>query len=173
MNNSKLYLITDVEGFTPQIGRLVSMMNYVRQTTLKEVTELTIGQLDHLLDEESNSIGALLSHIAAVEVSYQVATFGLDEGELERWKASLNLGERARREIRGHGIDYYLKLLEEVRRRTLEELARRDDDWLYEERPFWGGHPANNYFQWFHVIEDELNHRGQIRLLRKRLPASV
>ena len=24
--------------------------------------------------------------------------------------------------------------------------------------------PANNYFKWFHVFEDELNHRGQIRI---------
>ena len=39
-----------------------------------------------------------------------------------------------------------------------------------EETPFWGGQPANNYFKWFHVFEDEINHRGQIRWLCKRLP---
>jgi hypothetical protein len=30
--------------------------------------------------------------------------------------------------------------------------------------------PANNHFKWFHVFEDEINHRGQIRWLRARLP---
>ena len=45
------------------------------------------------------------------------------------------------------------------------------DAWLDAQTPFWGGKPANNYFKWFHVFEDELNHRGQIRWLRKRAEA--
>jgi uncharacterized damage-inducible protein DinB len=176
MRHNKLYLITDVDGFTPQIGRLVSMMNYVRHTTLEEVTNLTTDQLDYLLDEESNSIGALLSHIAAVEVSYQIITFedrGMNEEESKRWGVSLKLGTRARREIRGRSLDHYLKTLADVREKTLAELARRRDDWLYEETPFWEHRKANNYFKWFHVFEDELNHRGQIRLISKRLPEIV
>jgi C-terminal processing protease CtpA/Prc len=32
------------------------------------------------------------------------------------------------------------------------------------------GSEGNNYFCWFHVFEDEINHRGQIRLLAKQLP---
>ena len=173
MNPRHIYLITDISGFTPQIGRLVSMMNYARETTLQEASDLTMQQLDHLHDKDSNSIGALLSHIAAVEVAYQAATFenrGMNRSETGEWGAALKLGQRARREIRGHDLDYYLKALEGVRARTLLELARRDDDWLYEETPFWSGLPANNYFKWFHVFEDEINHRGQIRWLRKRLP---
>jgi hypothetical protein len=34
MNQDNLYLIGGVDGFTSQIGRLVSMMNSVRFTTL-------------------------------------------------------------------------------------------------------------------------------------------
>jgi uncharacterized damage-inducible protein DinB len=176
MNPKHIYLITDVSGLTPQIGRLVSMMNYARHTTLDEVSDLTARQLDHLHDKESNSIGALLRHIAAVEVVYQAATFegrGLSASEDREWGAALKLGPRARREIRGHDLDYYLTALENVRARTLAELSKRDDDWLYEETPFWDGLPANNYFKWFHVFEDEINHRGQIRWLRKRLPETL
>jgi uncharacterized damage-inducible protein DinB len=176
MYPKRIYLITDVSGFTPQIGRLVSMMNYARHTTLQEVDGLNARQLDYLHDQESNSIGALLKHIAAVEVAYQIATFddrGMNRSEAEEWSAALKLGSRARREIRGCHLDHYLTILEDVRARTLAELARRDDDWLYEETPFWGRLPANNYFKWFHVFEDEINHRGQIRWLRKRLPESL
>ena len=36
MNESRLFLIEDVPSFTPQISRLVSMMNYARYTTLSE-----------------------------------------------------------------------------------------------------------------------------------------
>ncbi len=176
MSQSRLYLIQDIPGFTPQISRLVSMMNYARWTTLAEVEDLSVAQLDHLHDESSNSIGALLRHIAAVEVTYQLATFEsrqMKEWEKKEWGAALKLGSRARREIKGYDIHDYLKVLEDVRAVTLAELARRDDEWLHEETPFWDRQPANNWFKWFHVFEDEINHRGQIRWLRKRLPEDI
>ena len=37
MSRGDLFLIGDLPGFTPQIGRLVSMMNYTRSTTLSAV----------------------------------------------------------------------------------------------------------------------------------------
>lgn len=171
MNVESLFLIGDVPGFTPQIGRLLSMMNYARHTTLAGVKGLSVEQLDYLHDAESNSIGALLLHIASVEVAYQADTFyarDLNEEEEREWGAALSLGERGRREIKGHELAYYAGRLNDVRAKTLSELARRDDAWLDEQTRFWGGRPANNYFKWFHVFEDELNHRGQIRWLRKR-----
>ena len=67
METDDLYLIGDRRGFTPQIGRLVSMMGYARHTLLEDVAGLSIDALDYLHDAERNSIGALLSHIAAVD----------------------------------------------------------------------------------------------------------
>jgi uncharacterized damage-inducible protein DinB len=171
MNERDLYLIGDIPGFTPQIGRLVSMMNYARHTTLSAVAGLGVGELDYLHDPESNSIGALLSHIAAAEVGYQAATFhvrDLNGEERQEWGAALDLGERARREIRGRELDYYLSRLEQVRATTLAELGRREDQWLEEQTSFGSGQRVNNYFKWFHVLGHELNHRGQIRWLRGR-----
>ena len=171
MKHSRLFVIGDLPGFTPQIGRLVSMMNYARWTTLEEVEGLGVEELDYLHDPQSNTVGALLMHIAAVEVSYQAATFesrDLTRKELEEWGAALKLGGRARREIRGHEVGYYLGALERVRTRTLAELGQRRDTWLDEEAPFWNNQPANNFFKWFHVFEDEINHRGQIRWILKR-----
>lgn len=167
------FLIQDLPGFTPQIGRLVVMMDYARLTTLSAVQGLTTGQLDHLHDTRSNTIGALLGHIAAVEAAYQVDTFegrNPDAEERKQWGTFLDLGKRARREIRGHPLEHYLGMLSAVREKTLAEFSRRTDDWLYTQSPFWGNQPANNYFKWFHVLEDEINHRGQIRWLCKRLP---
>jgi len=169
------YLVAPLPGFTPQVGRLVTMMLYARRTTLETVEGLTTEQLDYAHDAESNTIGALLAHVAAVEVSYQRGSFegrGLTREDAARWGAALALGERARRRIRGRPLASYLGDLEEVRAQTLGELARRDDAWLEQTTPFWNGLPANNYFMWFHVFEDEINHRGQMRWLRKRLPGS-
>ena len=173
MSQASPFVVGGAPGFTPEVGRLVAMMTYARRTTLQAVEGLTVAELDHLHDDGSNSIGALLAHIAAVEAAYQVITFeGRDFNgqERARWGATLELGARARREVRGQPLDHYVELLAEVRAATLREFARRDDRWLDEETPFWGGFAANNYFKWFHVFEDEINHRGQIRWLRKRLP---
>jgi uncharacterized damage-inducible protein DinB len=171
MDKSVSFLISDIPGFTPQISRLISMMNYTRYTTLSEVKGLGIEQLDFLHDSQSNSIGALLLHIAAVEIWYQADTFmsrELNAEEMLEWGAALDLGDQARREIRGNDLDYYVSRLEQARKQTLSELERQEDKWLEQQTPFWAGQPANNYFKWFHVMEDELSHRGQIRWLRKR-----
>jgi hypothetical protein len=53
--------------------------------------------------------------------------------------------------------------------KTLNFFAAANDEWLEHFTPYGWDHPANNYFKWFHVFEDELNHRGQIRMIKKRL----
>lgn len=165
-----LLLIKDIPGYSPQISRLVSMMNYARFTTLEAVKDLTQAELDFLLDGQSNSIGALLLHLAAVEYAYQVSTFekrDLNEEELSIWGPALELGKVGQEQIKGHDLEYYLHQLDQVRNRTLEFFKSVNDDWL--DTDFWYEKKANYYFMWFHVFEDELNHRGQIRLIRNRL----
>ncbi|MEF3305584.1 hypothetical protein [Paenibacillus sp. GYB003] len=93
-----------------------------------------------------------------------------DEMMREGWGAALDLGEQGRNEIKGRPLSDYLTILSEVRQKTLDGFKQRGDDWLFEQTPFWEGYPANNYFKWVHVFEDEINHRGQIRWIRKRLP---
>lgn len=53
-----------------------------------------------------------------------------------------------------------------VRERTLAELRHRDDSWLFEVGVM-GRNAANNYFKWFHVVEEELGHLAQIRLIKR------
>ena len=163
--------IEPIAGYSPTIGRLVGMLTYARSTTLAAVEGLTIAQLDHLHDAASNSIGALLAHIAAVERSYQVLTFEgrlLSPEESERWSTALKLGENGRRQLRGNPLEHYLEELTTARRVTLEALGTRDDAWL--ERSVSPAPRINAHWAWFHVAEDEINHRGQIRWLRSRLP---
>jgi len=161
-------------GYSPIIGRLVGMLTYARSTTLAAVDGLTIAQLDHLHDADSNSIGALLAHITAVERSYQVLTFEerlLSSDENDRLAAALKLGPLGRASLRDKPLADYLDELRVVRGATLEALAARDDDWL--ERSVAQAPRINAHWAWFHVLEDEINHRGQIRWLRGRLPKAV
>jgi uncharacterized damage-inducible protein DinB len=168
---SRTYRIESLPGYSPTIGMLVGMLTYARDTTLAAVAGLTMAQLDHLHDDASNSIGALLAHLAAVERSYQCLTFEdrmPNARELAAWHAPLTLGPEGRRAIRGQPLSHYLDDMADARRITLEQLAMRDDEWL--DRPVPAAAAMNAHFAWFHVAEDEINHRGQIRWLRARLP---
>ncbi|NOS85182.1 MAG: DUF664 domain-containing protein [Ignavibacteria bacterium] len=171
--NDEKFLITDIEGYTPQIGRLVSMMNYARRVTIDSVENLTPLQLDFLLDEKANSIGALLMHIASTDLFFRIFSFEkreLTAEEDKEWEAASYLGEPARERFKGNSVDHYLDVLKNERNKVLDKLRSVNDDWLNEEMPLWDNKPANNYFMWFHVFEDEINHRGQINLIRKRFP---
>jgi uncharacterized damage-inducible protein DinB len=150
------------------------MLTYVRTTTFAAVDGMTMKELDHLHDSQSNSIGALLAHIAAEERSYQVMTFedrSLSSEENTQWLAALKLEADARRVLRGYPLEHYLDDLKSLREVTLEGLATRDDEWL--ERSVTSAPKINVHWAWFHAAEDEINHRGQIRWLRKRLPTEA
>lgn len=165
------FRIEPLPGFAPTVGRLVGMLTYARQTLLAAVDGLSCEVLDHRHDDRANSIGALLAHVAAVEWWHQVLTFeGREPTAAEEAPrlAALDLGETGRRQLRGRGLEEYLEDLAAVRARTLSELARRDDAWL--EAPLAAAPEKNAHWAWFHVAEDEISHRGQIRWLRARLP---
>jgi uncharacterized damage-inducible protein DinB len=152
----------------------VGILGYARLTTLTAVEGLTIVQLDHLHDGSSNSIGALLAHIAVVERWYQILTFEERRPkalEQAAWEPALTLGAEGQRLLRGKPLEYYVNDLSAVRRLTLEGLAARDDAWF--ERTLSAAPAMNAHWAWFHVAEDEINHRGQIRWLRARLGSSA
>ena len=163
--------------FSPQIGTLISMLNWMRRVILFPVQGLTVAQLDYLHDEKANTIGSLLLHLAAIERYYQLHTFeekkwgDWDDTIKKRWDAAVDLGERARKEIKGNKLSFYLDNLKEVREHTLAELGKRDDAWLMKVIPNSGPAPMNNYCAWFHVCEHESNHNGQVKWLKARLPA--
>jgi uncharacterized damage-inducible protein DinB len=163
--------IEPIPGYCPTIGRLVCTLTYVRHTLIAAVNGLGQRELDHLHDASSNSIGALLAHAVAVERYYQLLTFEEREPspqEAANWSAALDLGEAGRRSLRGHGLQWHLEEMTTVRMATLAALATRDDAWL--EQPLARAPRMNAHWAWFHVAEDEINHRGQIRWLRPRLP---
>lgn len=82
--------------------------------------------------------------------------------------AALDLGAKAREQIRSRGAEYYLDALDRGRETTLSTLSKLDDAWL--ERPLVAMPDSNAHWAWFHVAEDEISHAGQIRWLRARLP---
>ena len=150
------------------------MMNYVRQVTLDSVKGLTIKELDFQIDKKSNSIGALLLHFASTKFFFQKLSFEerkLTKAENKKWEAAAKLGELGRKKIKGNKLEYYTSILKRSRNKTYKLLKEKDDNWLEKEVDY-GKYKANNFHLWFHVIEDEINHRGQINWIRKRIRTS-
>jgi uncharacterized damage-inducible protein DinB len=176
-NSDGLYIIGPKEGYAPQIGTLLSTMTMMRTWVINNVKDLTVEELDFQIDEQSNSIGGMLLHLAATERYYQLNTFdelewGTWNEEIKKeWDLPMNLGKKGREQIKGHEIGYYLSKLEEVREITKKEFAKRGDDWLNKTESFFEEQPTNNYCKWFHVCEHESNHNGQMKFIKKRLPS--
>ena len=172
-----IHIIGPKDGFSPQIGTLVSMMNWMRMTVLRSVKDMKKEELDYLHDPKSNTIGAMLLHLVATEIFYGANTFegqqDYNEAEKTKWSAAMNLGDEGRKKIKGNDLNYYLSILKETREKTVEEFKKRDDKWLMTVDPrFFGNQPTNNYCKWFHVCEHESNHNGQIKWIKSRLPGA-
>ena len=73
--DDSLNIIGPKEGYSPQIGTLVSMMAWLRLPVLSAVRGLTNKQLDFLPDDKANTIGAMLYHLAATDAFYHEHTF--------------------------------------------------------------------------------------------------
>lgn len=172
-----LFVIGPMEGYSPHIGTLVSMLNYNRQTIISTIKSLTMEQLDYLHDPKANTIAALALHLGAVDKFYQINTFEgrqeFSEGEKKEWNAAMNLGDEGRKNIKGKEAQYYIDRITEVRQKTLDEFKKKDDQWLLAIDPEWSKtRPLNTYWKWFHVCEHEANHRGQMTWIKSRLPGA-
>jgi hypothetical protein len=160
------------EGFTPYIGSLVSMLGWLSASVINYNKKLSVAQLDYIHDEDSNSIGSLIMHLAATEVIYQDMTFydleDFSKANKEKWGVAMDLGKPAQEKIKGNPLSYYKDALEQVRKATNDEMKKRDDKWLLSgETKDWNW---NNYCKWFHVAEHYANHRGQMTWYAKRMP---
>ena len=156
------------KGYSPQIGTTVSMLQDLKRRVTNSVQNLTIKETDFLLDENANRIGAMIFHLAATEKYYQLYTFenrGFNKEE-EMWKRALNLGGNARETLKNKPIKYYIDIWNKVRKKTLELLKTKDDDWFKSKV---NQSNMNNYWAWYHVMEHQANHMGQIRLIIKRI----
>ena len=178
-DDPQLSILGPRPGYTPQIGTFVSELTWMRDGNgiLAATKGLTQADLDYLVDPNSNTIGALMLHLAATEVYYGLNTFdGVAWGKWpdsvkKQWDPAMNLGKEGRDTIKGHDRDYYVNILAEVRAKTLANFKKKDDAWFLGGVEDWFG-PTNTFCKWFHVCEHEAHHSGQVAYLRKRLPGA-
>lgn len=138
-----------------------------RLFTLSIVRDASVGDLAAVPSAGKNSIGAVLSHLAAAEGLMRRVTTGQEPfpagTESERQAFGFVLDPLA-----GSDSGAYLEQLERSRQLTRELFAERDDAWLDTPRTFLRNQ-ANYHYYWLHLLLDEARHQGQIILLRKYL----
>ncbi|RMB57652.1 DinB family protein [Dokdonia sinensis] len=159
-------------GYSPQVGNLVSMLEDLKGRVTRSVQNLSQEETDFLLDDDANRIGAMIMHLAATEIYYQAYTFEgreMNKEELKKWGAAMDLGDKGRSALVGKPISYYLEEWDKVRAETLRLLKTTDDQWLTKNPE---QSSMNNHWAWYHVMEHQANHMGQIRLIAKRAKKS-
>jgi uncharacterized damage-inducible protein DinB len=161
--------IEPAPGYSPQIGIMVDMLEEIKDRISESVKDLDQPQTDFLFDEKANSIGAILMHLIATESYYRVETLEgrtWTEEEAEFWSPAGGLGSESREKYKGKPVKYYLGLWDEVRAKTLEGLKEKDDTWFASNIE----EGINYHWAWFHILEHQANHMGQIELVKNRIP---
>lgn len=161
--------LKSIEGYSPQIGLMVYMLEDLKDRITQQVKDLDQKQTDFLYDADANSIGALIMHLVSTESYYQIATLQEREwtdDELKGIGVAGELNEKVKNILKGKPIGYYLDLWDAVREKTLKELKAKDDNWFSSNIE----EGLNNHYIWYHVMEHSANHMGQIATIKNRLP---
>lgn len=163
------YKVTVTEGYSPQIGMMVNMLEDIKNRITEMTKDLDQTETDFLFDEKANSIGAIIMHLAAIESYTYVETLEnrhWTEEEALFWATTSDLSENTQEVMKGKPIQYYLEQWDKVRNKTLEGLKQKDDDWFASDID----EGMNYHWAWFHVMEHAAAHMGQINLVQNRLP---
>jgi len=145
------------------------MMDLNHQRLLEMMEDVTADQLDYSPDMDTiETIGSLLEHIAAVNWSWVLEDIDGQEMDYERFKYgfALRSSNKIGQQI-GKPKQYYLDKIEEVRDEILPRLRQFSDDDLQQE--FIADEVVNFTLEWlfFHLINHEAMHIGQISLLKR------
>lgn len=162
------YEIKPLEGYTPNIGVMVCMLEDLKNRITEQVKDLDQSQTDFLYDEDANSIGSLIMHLVSTEAYYQIETIEgrqFTEDEKARLGVAGGLNDETKKRLRGKPIQHYLDLWNEVRQKTLTGLKTKDDEWFASNIE----EGINYHWVWYHVMEHSANHMGQIATIKNRL----
>lgn len=163
------YEIKPSTEYAHDIGVMVAMLEDLKDRITEQVKDLDQTETDFMFDENANSIGALVMHLISTEAYYQIETLNERQWtaeEKERLGIAGGLNEESKNKLKGKPIQHYLDLWEEVRQNTLTGLKTKDDAWFASKVE----QGINYHWVWYHVMEHQANHMGQIALVKNRLP---
>ncbi|HQW95476.1 MAG TPA: DinB family protein [Saprospiraceae bacterium] len=153
------------------IEYLLGILKDTRTTTIMTVRNFSANQLDWQYKEGWNTIGCLLLHISAIEHYFRIVYVekrDLTEMENIELTPTLDMGGHIPSLIAGKEIDSYLNELTISRQKLLESFKQVNFETfskIFQSKDY--GSNSNLAWALFHMIEDEIYHRGQISMIKK------
>jgi len=153
------------------IDYLAGILEDARTTTLQRVEGVSVEELHWQYAEGWNTIGALLSHITAVEEYFRIEFIErrrLTAAEETQWMPGLEMGPHIPQLITGEPVEKYVERLAQSRTRMLQAIGSLTESAFKEKRDGYNPNTGCNLaWMLYHMAEDEVHHRGQISILRK------
>jgi len=159
------------ESADASIDYLIGILADARVTTLHRVENLSVEELHWQYAPGWNTIGALLSHIHAVEEVFRIEFVeqrDMTPDESKSLLPGLEMGAYIPQLITNEPIESYITKLSDSRARTLTALKSVTPDEFKAKREGYNANTGCNLaWMLYHMAEDEVHHRGQISILRK------
>jgi len=153
------------------IDFLLGAIEDARITTVGSVIGMPKEKLHWQYAEGWNTIGALLSHIICVRHYFRI--YFLEGRELTKeeeaaYLPGLEMGKYIPDLITDDEIEVYLERLDESNKLLVKAVSELSTEQFFAKRKEYNPNTGCN-LAWviYHVAEDEVNHRGQINLIKK------
>lgn len=150
---------------------LQGILEDARLTTILSLKNLTVAELHWQYKTGWNTIGALLSHMVAIENYFRVEFVEgrkLTDEETQKWLPAMDMGEYLPQLITGQAVEHYVAELSRSREMMLASLADvTHDDLTHRINDYDAETGCNLAWVLYHMVEDEIYHRGQISIIRK------
>lgn len=166
--------IPAIEGFVPEIGRAIWMLEDTRTETGRRLEGIAPEVIDWQ-PPTGNSIGTLLYHIAVIEMDWvfnEVMEEKLPKSVWDAFPHDVRGKDGRLTVVSGVSLDAHFKRLDSTRRvlldvfqhMSLEDFRRPRSAPRYDVTPAWVIH---------HLIQHEAEHRGEIATIRALAEASL
>ena len=163
-------------GFTRRIGTYITQLEDIRKRTKRYAADLSPARLAWHPQPDVESIGTLLIHIAAVEVSW-IQEDILRKPMGEEWKIAFPI-RFGIPQVSGQPLEFFWEKLDSARAETRAALAAMTDTDLSRAiTPLddEGTEGATQYtIEWilYHLVEHEAHHKGQIAVMKRLVTAA-
>lgn len=160
--------IEPLDGYTPEVGRWLWALEDTRQRTRRSLEGISPALIDWGAPYGDNTIGTLLYHIAAIEVSwlYSEILAQAFPSQIETLFPYPVRDDNGRLfAVAGVSLADHLHRLDATRTALLEAFRQINDTDFLTPREFEAYHVTP---QWVihHLMQHEAEHRGQIMTLR-------
>jgi len=159
-----------VDANEPEIGRWLWAINDARQRTLGLLKDMNPAAIDWMPAEGEHTIGTLLFHIAAIEISWlgiEVLEGKVDQSVWDAFPYEVRDEQGRLTIVKGLSLNEHYERFELVRRLLLDTYTSMSLDEFHRPRSF-PEYDVTPEWVLHHLCQHEAEHRSEIGILRSK-----